>query len=98
MNGDYREPVIKVLTKRSFFDAILEFAMSCSQHTHIHFAGGGRAHSLNFARSKNTQKLGLGSRGHLRHLIQEQRALVRGFEQAAARLVSARKCPALMAE
>ena len=86
MDGNHIEPVVEVLSKRSFLMASSRFRWVAVMTRTSAFRGEVRSHPLEFLLLKDSQKLNLNSRGEIADLIKKDGSTLRLFESTDSSL------------
>src|SRR4051812_44518790 len=92
------EAVEQVFAEEAFVDRLAGVAVRRRQHANVNGDFVRRAESANLSVFEHAQELRLQRDGHLRDLVEEERAAVRNLEAAEAARRRARERAALVAE
>ncbi len=98
MDGHDVETVVEILAKRAVANQGGQIAVGRGDQANIHLAFGGLAHPLDLARLQYAQQFTLGLQADIAHLVEKERALVGGLEQALLVTDRPGKRPANMPE
>src|SRR5579862_1191175 len=93
MNRDYQQPVVEILSKRTFFHHGLQVSMCRGDDAHIHLGWSRSADLLNFPLLEQTEYPDLQSQRHLTDFIEEERSSIRYFHLAFLMSYSTSKGP-----
>src|SRR5258708_13606608 len=95
-NCHHAETIIKVFAKLSCPDQSAQVLVCRRNDPHIDWNESVRAHASHFMFLQNAKQLHLKTQAGLRYLVQENRAAIGGFKQAAAAGIRASECALLM--